>query len=936
MAFLAGAGALAGQAPPAPAGQQAYDRAVALRATGRAEDARAALALLDEALAGFRAAGDRRREALALSAKGSLSFSLGQLKEAVEFHSQSLALWQALGEPRAEAESRSSLASSLINLGRFPEAREQLERALVLARAAGDRQVEGAVLHNLGSLASHQSDFEAARVWYEQALPVRRSAGDRAGQANTLGNLGRVYRMLGRLQPALASYQEALALRSDPAERPANRAILHNLATLHVQLGDMERAESLYREALGLARESGDRLGQANMLHGLAGLCAETGRDEEAAQLFQEALALWRELGNRPGEAQTLAFLGSLEQRRGHSAESLRLLGQALDLHRAAGNRNGETEALLRLGQARHAFGNAAGALEAFDQALALARGIGQRGYEAEALFRLARTEKESGRLAEARGHIEESIARLEDLRFTLASPDLRASFRAARNEPYELQVEILLLLHAREPGKGWDAAALEASERSRARSLFETLTAGGVELRKGAPPALLRREAALRREIQALESRRLSRPDAPGPLEAEIGRKLEDYRSLESEILAASPAYAALARPPALRTEELRELLDPGTVLVEIALGEARSQAWVLTRESLHTRELPARAELEAAARRLLERVTAPDRRAAERQAELAAAELSARILGPLAELLARPGIERLVLVADGALSGLPFGMLPFPPPRGGGEAPPEPLLARFEIVALPSLSLLPALRRGRAAGPATDRLEVAVLADPVFGPDDPRLAPRSAKDGPAAARSGFERLAFSGREAEAILKLVPPGRRLAALGFRADRATATGPAVARARVVHFATHAQLDGRHPELSGIVLALRNEAGEPQDGFLHLQDLYSLDLSADLVVLSACRTALGRDLPGEGLIGLTRGFFHAGAPRVVATFWDVQDGATAELMARFYRGLLQDGLPAAAALRRAQLSLRTERRWASPFFWGGFALQGDWR
>lgn len=957
----------AGTEPPPPAlaaaapdlaerGRQLYDRAVALRAGGRAEDARAALLLLDEALPAFRAAGDRPREALALGLQGNLHFSAGRAKEALEFHARALALWQALGDPRGEAESRNNLASGLMALGRLAEAEEQLGPALASSRTAGDRRLEGSVFHNLGFLAANRSDFAAAQAAYETALALRRETGDRAGQANTLGNLGRIYRLLGRLQQALASYQEALALRSDPAERPGNRAILHNLAALHFQLGEPERAESLDREALALARESGDRLGQANMLHGLAGFAAEAGRDEEARKLFAEALALWRELGNRPGEAHTLAFLGTLEQRRGRREEALRLLGQALEIHRATGSRSGEAEALLRLGRARQAFAEADGALAAFAQAQELARATGQRAHEAEALYRTARLEKEAGRLAEARGHVEAAIARLEDLRATLASPDLRASFRAARNEPYELYIEILLLLDAREPGKGWDAAALEASERARARSLFETLAAGGIELRRGAPPALLEREAALRREIQALESRRLSRVDAPpgrgggadpAALESEIGRKLDDYRALESELLAASPAYAALARPAALPLAGLRALLDPGTVLVEIALGEPRSHAWLLTREGLAARELPGRAALEAAARRLVERVTAPDRRAARRPAEVAAAELSAQLLGPLAELLEAQQAGRLVVVADGALHAVPFGILPFPPPGKGGAPAPQPLLARFEIVTLPSLSVLPALRRARGGPPAPDRLEVAVLADPVFGPDDPRLAGRKAAKAPPPAlasaaplpealRAGFGRLPWSGREAAAILALVPPGAGFAALGFQADRATATGPEVSRARLVHFATHALLDGRRPERSGIVLSLRGPDGGERDGFLRLQDLYALELSADLVALSACRTALGRDLPGEGLIGLTRGFFHAGAPRVLATLWDVQDGATAELMARFYRALLEERLPAAAALRQAQLSLRGEKRWESPFFWGGFVLQGDWR
>jgi CHAT domain-containing protein len=201
------------------------------------------------------------------------------------------------------------------------------------------------------------------------------------------------------------------------------------------------------------------------------------------------------------------------------------------------------------------------------------------------------------------------------------------------------------------------------------------------------------------------------------------------------------------------------------------------------------------------------------------------------------------------------------------------------------------------------------------------------------------AAAEAGtgaLERLRFSRREAEAIAALAPPGAFLKALDFEASRATAMSPSLADYRIVHFAAHGLVNSRHPELSGIALSLVDEKGRPQDGFLRLPDLYNLKLGADLVVLSACQTALGQEVKGEGLVGLTRGFFYAGAPRVVASLWSVRDEATAVLMGRFYRALLEDGLSPSAALRSAQVSLWKEPRWRAPYYWAGFVLQGEWK
>ena len=187
-----------------------------------------------------------------------------------------------------------------------------------------------------------------------------------------------------------------------------------------------------------------------------------------------------------------------------------------------------------------------------------------------------------------------------------------------------------------------------------------------------------------------------------------------------------------------------------------------------------------------------------------------------------------------------------------------------------------------------------------------------------------------------YTREEAGAIIAFAQEAQRLEALDFDASRARALSPDIGDYRIVHFATHGLLNSRHPELSGVVLSLVDEHGALQDGFLRLDDIYNMKLGADLVVLSACRTALGKDVKGEGLVGLTRGFMYAGAPRVVASLWDVKDAATAELMKRFYRGMLKEGLRPAAALRAAQISMSQDKRWEAPYYWAGFVLQGEWK
>jgi CHAT domain-containing protein len=316
--------------------------------------------------------------------------------------------------------------------------------------------------------------------------------------------------------------------------------------------------------------------------------------------------------------------------------------------------------------------------------------------------------------------------------------------------------------------------------------------------------------------------------------------------------------------------------------------------------------------------------------------------------LLGPVASQL---GAKRLLIVADGALQYLPFAALPDPNALDAEPSDRRPLAAGHEIVHLPSASTLAALRRefaGRQPAPKA----VAALADPVFAPDDERLkanamaAKEKERNANAALsralqgmgdRGAIKRLPFSRQEAEAILRLAPKEAGMMALDFQANRATATSAALRQYRIIHFATHGLLNDEHPELSGIVLTLVDEQGAPQEGFLQLHDIYNLDLPAELVVLSACQTGLGKEIKGEGLVGLTRGFMYAGAPRVVASLWKVSDEATQELMKRFYQGILgEKRLRPAAALREAQIELMKEKRWESPYYWAAFVIQGDWR
>ena len=277
--------------------------------------------------------------------------------------------------------------------------------------------------------------------------------------------------------------------------------------------------------------------------------------------------------------------------------------------------------------------------------------------------------------------------------------------------------------------------------------------------------------------------------------------------------------------------------------------------------------------------------------------------------------------------------------------------DSGPVTLGNKHEIVYEQSASVITLLRElPRKPAPK----EVIVLADPVFDSRDRRVQ-QSGKPGNAESAKlmrsevvdrllkdvgemgdQLPRLRSSLDEAKEIVSMAAPGKATMLVGFQANRTTATSNELSRYRIVHFATHSVLNDSHPEFSGIVLSLVDEQGRSQNGFLRLQDIYNLRLPVDMVVLSACRTGVGKEVRGEGIISLTRGFMSAGTSRVVASLWKVDDDATADLMKRFYRKILKEGVSPPAALKAAQEEVRAQKLWRSPYYWAGFVLQGEWR
>lgn len=893
-------------------------------------------------------------KALVLNNLANAYYILGDREQAFNFYNQALPLWrisQNQGDTLADLDvnSNSEVVSllystlqetiakpnmnprigevmTLLNLGQtyrllgdYQQALDSLNEAQQRWQAfKGNNNQEqrttvlglfdAAILHAIDAVYSDASQNQQAPKYNNQ---VHQKLMDflSGWPESRLGNILLLFSSDPRSKQQTVDFYERVLARwqSFPNDLGEKATLLSNLGNAYLELGNKQQALNSYNKVLQLWSEgSANKQGQADALYSIGKVLSDLNQKEQAMKSFNRALTLWQAMRDISRQADTLNLIG---------------------------------QTYADLGQYQPA-------LDAFNQALQLSEGNSSKA--AESYLGIAKVERQRGNLQQAQTSIEAALKSIESpqssstnrerFNYSLSVKNLEsktprpvlalvlpyyqqrssdpssakpnayksyidlASYFASKQKYHEFYIDLLMQLHQQNPTKGYDVLALQASERSHARSLRALLNKG---------------DRNIQNESQT--------------------QTLSTFSSIELSQL--------------LPLTTIQEQLSDDTVLLEYALGEERSYLWAVTKSGISSYELPKRAEIESAARQFYNFLTVSSERIKTTKTLEAGRVLSQIILKPVAEQL---GQKRLLIVGDGILNYIPFSALPIPQPRVASSdgVPTKLLLENHEVVNIPSVSLLTVLRQN-----ATKRVSptktLAVFADPVFDRRDERLnakvtsgveqlpsTPLNAKGTiqPLNSEGLYPRLPGTRREAEQILSLVsqsnPASDQLNKFDFAASRQAVTHLDLSPYRILLLATHGILDSQNPERSGMVLSGINEQGEWQRSLLSTPDIFNLKLNTDLVVLSGCRTGLGTEIKGEGLVGLTGGFMYAGAKRVVVSLWSVEDDATSELMKRFYQGIFRDKLPPAQALREAQLSMLREQY--LPYQWAAFTLQGEWR
>ena len=956
-------------------------------------DTKAAAEDCQRALELWTATGDQWGMASALNELAVVNLMTEQQKKADESVSQAIELSRSSGDVGNLARGLMIRADLRSRRGQSDLARADYVEALQLARNEGDRLAEADALSYLATFEHDMGRLQESADDAAQALAINRAEGDDARTASCLVRLSNVYASLGDFRKAIASGEEALPLMRSSSSVSKYANALYNVASYYAASDDFSKASEDYNEALSIFRKTGSILGQAYVLSGLARVYLALGDTDKADGYYKETAAEFRKASNKQGEIVALLALGGIETRRHQISKALELQQQALAIARTGGFRRseeivlgdmaetqfqtrdfaasaetaaqkldlirktGSTEeaqqanALYQQGRAWRSLARYEQAKEALDQALAIDRKLETRRPAADALYELALLDENTGRLQDAHNQIALALDNLEAVGAGAGTAETRMLFAASHRKCYDLAIDVAMRLHD-------TRKAFELSERGRARALVDLIRGRRLDIRSGVDPTLLEQEHSIQEKLDSSQDRftRLMATQHDTATEQQLKKQIdtlvEQYRQIEARIRANSPRYAALVEPRNLTLGDVQShLLDRNAALLEFWLAQEHSYAWLVTKTACRGFELPPRDTVESLARRAYDALNARNVVAQEtfeqKQERINAADqgfgkISAQLSGMLLGRVSGLGaVTRLWVVSDGALEYLPFAAFPMP---GTGR----PLIATDEIVRLPSALALAEMRQEIAGRTRPPQL-AAVFADPVFETDDERVTQARTRDGEQTTQTAealdvtraaadvaiahLPRLYFSREEADSIQRLANGRGVRKDLDFDASRAEAEKPTLAKFRLIHFATHAFLDSRHPELSGIMLSMVNRDGQHVDGFLRLYDIYNLHLNADLVTLSACQTALGQAVLSEGLVGLTRGLMYAGAPQVLASLWSVRDQATAELMRRFYAGLLQHHLRPEAALREAQLGMMQDRRWSQPYYWAAFGVQG---
>ena len=928
-----------------------------------------------------------------------MEIQLGNYEKAIEHLNKAVKTARENNYLKGKIESLSHLSMALFRRGKKLQSSEYIKQSLHLINSTDDFVSKAITLFVAAEIAYYEYKYDESIELNKRALDFWQKAGNINEQANThlalgynylskfdylksireielalekwilvknlrgqaIANIakGGVYTLINKKQNALNAYLQAESIFPDEIDFFEKATLFNGLSTIYEDYGDWKTSLKYRQKAIGLFKRDKNPLGILATLPGLIKLNSLINDEEAMFDYYEQTLLLSKELGDN-------LFIAIAWQQIGDFYLKNNLLQKASVFYKKArtnlkklGFKRDLALIISRLGEIHQKQNDFILAKKNFHLALKINKDIKNRFAESQNLFHLANIANKRGNLKEALHLINSSIEITESLYGEISDNTLRRIYLTNVFERYELLIHILMILHSKFPNENYNKQALMINEKARARSLLETLRLANAKFPNNISSSLFEKEKTLRANLnlninsltgvlgEKIKGIRVSK------IEKEITRLTLEYEQVKAEIRSTYKDTFLLKYPDAFDIRKFQNnILDENTILLEYALGQEKSYVWIVGKNETISYELPPRQVIEKYVFKLrkliLEQSIIFGESPKEYKSRLTANQIEyQRVSEKLSDILLNnisniiKG-KKMIIVPDGVLYYLPFSILPVLKQENSSK---DLLLYNNEIAYQPSASALLFIDESQKNFAPTDK--AIIFADPIFSEKDQRIKQRTKTkeksvnksllfDSILSSAGNIYRLKATKNEANDISRIIGRSKTTTIFGENATRRKMLSLEMKDYKIIHLATHSILNKKKPEFSSIILSRFDKNGSEMNGLLSLDDIYNLNLSAELVVLSSCDSGAGREVKGEGVISLTQGFLQTGSKSVLSSLWKIEDKATAKLMKYFYEYLIEENLPPAEALRKAKIKMREKSKYKSPLYWAGFTIQGEFR
>jgi CHAT domain-containing protein/Tfp pilus assembly protein PilF len=904
---------------------------------GNAQDRERAIEIHQQALDLYKEIGDERGEAEVLGGLGLICTFKNDYQTALAYYREALIKREKVDDRLLIGNTVNSMGSIYYGIIRdYRIALPFFDRAEAIRTELGDSLNLGRTILLKASTLDNLGQFEPALEYYKRAFELNQISGDQARVAESLLKAGTVLNNLGKYPEALESLDKALEINKAINKSSGISEALNQTGYVYLKLGDLNKALDKFNEAIKITKDQNDKWGLAGVYNNLGIMLQNASRFEKALEYYNNALNIYEELGDQVMELFLLGNIGTLnfDLKDYAKAEEYHLKG--LKISRELNEKNQEASNLLNLANNQVFLGKFDEAMSNYNTGLKIAQSLNSPDLIWKMTAGMAETWERKGNYEKAVELNDTVLKIIEGMRNTLQSDEQKSSFMASERYVFEDVINLLSMLHEKDRTKGYDKLAFQYTEQSKSRAFLDLLAESLANVKEGENNELLNKQdeilTGLTQTKQLLEQEsKAEQPDQQkiNGIKEKIKITEEELNKLQQEIRKTNPRYADLHYSQPVSLEEVKALCpDKNTVILEYSVGDSSSCLWVITQSAHKLFRLPDRKTLQEQVELFRFALSNPDQTNIE-YITRGGYSLCKQLLEPAEPYLTKK--SKLVIIPDGILNYLPFEVL-LTDNKGIGTGTSLSglpyLVKKYPVSYGQSASVLKSLlsdqKESKQSDP--DNKKLIAFGDPVY---------ENSNDTSQTSIKTYKRLEYSGKEVENIASFFKKGN--ADIYLRKD---ATEENVKREGelkkfdYVHFATHGFIDEKKPDFSSLVLTQDNNSEE--DGFLQATEIFNLKLNADLVVLSACQTGMGKLVRGEGIVGLTRAFMYAGSPAVIVSLWSVSDASTATLMGEFYRNLVKEKLSKTDALRKAQLFMLRDAKFAHPFFWAPFVLFGDWR